>query len=218
MWKRNVIVAAGLAVALAVSAHQHVVFASADHIDVPDTVVQRDVAIVLGAGLNGPGVPGPVLVDRLQLALDLHRSGKVQKILVSGDNDGRGLDEVNPMRRWLLDRGVPSADVYMDHAGFRTHDTMRRAAHVFEVRSAIVCTQSFHLARSVYLARGAGIDAVGVAAPEVQWRETRYAHLREAAARIKAVADVAFDREPRWLGERIPIASAPSSATHDANS
>lgn len=223
MRRRFLLIALGLLVAglfggAAVGAEQVVVASARPHIAAHGAEPRRDVAIVLGAGMAAPGRPGPVLQDRLALALDLYERGRVERILVSGDNDGRGIDEVNAMREWLVTRGVPPADVYMDHAGFRTHDTMQRAAQVFAVRRAIVCTQAFHLPRSVFLARHAGIDAIGVAAPPRRWHETRSARLREGLARVKAVADIALGVEPRFLGERIPIGEAPASATYDGRS
>ena len=175
------------------------------------------VAIVLGAGVNDSGVPGAVLADRLESARRLYESGHVAKILVSGDNDGDGIDEVNPMRDWLVSRGVPSEAVYMDHAGFRTLDTMQRARWVFGVENAIVCTQDFHVHRAVYLARNAGIAAVGVPSREQRWRVNLKARGREFLARAMAVLDANVGTAPRHLGQRIPIASAPAEETHDHN-
>lgn len=219
MRKRTIVIALACILgtgAIGLALHTHLVVSTHDHLVDLDDAPSRDVAIVLGAGLRRPGVPGSVLLDRLDLARELYEQGRVTKILVSGDNDGRGHDEVNPMRIWLEEQGVPSRDIYMDHAGFRTHDTMQRAAKVFEVDNAIICTQRFHLARSVYLARSAGIDAIGVAATEKRWKAHRYAQTRELMARLKAVVDVTFNLGPRYLGERIPIATSPATLTHDS--
>jgi len=170
---------------------------------------------VPGARVHPDGRPYPVLVDRLEAARRLYEAGKVRRILVSGDHAQKGYDEPNGMRRWLLDRGVPSEDVFMDHAGVRTLDTMQRAAHVFEVRDAVVCTQRFHLARSVFLARQAGIDAVGIVADRRTYGDPRYNAAREMLARTRAFADVyVLGAEPQHLGDPIPI-DGDARATHD---
>jgi SanA protein len=123
----------------------------------------HDVAIVPGAVFRD-GRPVPVLEERLNLALGLYRSGRVATILVSGDEAGQE-KEASGMRQWLIDHGVPAARVTADPLGVRTLATMTRAAHVFDVRSAIICTQRLHAPRSVFLARGAGIDAVALVPP-----------------------------------------------------
>ena len=178
-------------------------------------VPARSVAIVPGAQVWPGGEPSTILRDRLQAALELYRAGKVRRILVSGDHAHPGYDEVNTMRRWLVDRGVPDAVVFMDHAGLRTNDTMQRAARVFGVRDAIVCTQDFHLARALYLARHAGIDAVGVVADRQAYTHARADAWRERFATALAFVDVALGRGPRFLGPPVPI-SGDARATHDA--
>jgi SanA protein len=178
-------------------------------------VPAREVAIVPGALVGGDGRPSMILEDRLQTALELHQAGKVRRILVSGDHARRSYDEVNAMRRWLVDRGVPSDDVFMDHAGLRTLDTMQRAARVFGVRGAIVCTQDFHLARALYLARDAGIDAVGLVADRHAYPQATHDGLRETLATTLAVLEVAFGRGPRFLGPRVDL-DGDAAATHDA--
>ena len=125
-------------------------------------------------------------------------------------------DEPNAMRRWLVDRGVPDEHVFMDHAGLRTLDTMERAAKVFLVRSAIVCTQQFHLHRAVFLAQRAGIDAVGVRADRRRYLNRRRDALREFVAKSVAFLDsYVWRRQPRHGGEPIPI-TGDGRATHDA--
>lgn len=217
MRRKLLYVALGSVVAgcIAVGASNYLVLRSADPHITGAGNARRTTAIVPGAGLR-KGRPGPVLADRLELALRLYQRGDVQHILVSGDNDGRGVDEVNPMRTWLVERGVPSDDIYLDHAGFRTLDTMERAATVFAVRDAIVCTQGFHLHRSVYLARRAGIDAVGIAADGRRWKAGASAHVRELAARFRAAIDATLGVQPRYYGPTIPVGTAPAKRTHDS--
>jgi SanA protein len=166
----------------------------------------RPAAIVPGCRVHPDGSPSAMLEDRLAAALDLYRAGKVRKILVSGDHGAPEYDEPLAMRGWLEARGVPAADVFSDHAGFRTRDTMERAARVFLVRGAVVCTQEFHLARAVFLARRAGIDAVGVPADRRPYRAMAINRLRETYARAAAFLDAnVLHTEPRFLGRVVPI-------------
>lgn len=163
-------------------------------------------AIVLGARVYPDGRVSPALEDRLATALDLYNRRTVTRILVSGDHRRTHYDETNTMARWLVARGVPERDVFTDHAGFRTLDTMERAAKVFHVRDAIVCTQRFHLARSVFLAQRAGIRAVGVAADRRRYAFASRDRQREFFARAFAVLDTyVLHTGARFLGAPIPI-------------
>jgi SanA protein len=175
------------------------------------------VAIVLGARVYADGSPSPILEDRLATARDLYLRGQVRKVIVSGDHSLGDYDEVNAMHAWLVARGVPSRDVFLDHAGLRTWDTMARAARVFGVRDAVVCTQRFHLARSVFLAERTGIDAVGAVADRRRYRSARFDRVREFFARNRAVLDGYLPgSRPRHLGPPIPI-EGDASASHDRN-
>ncbi len=171
-----------------------------------DDVPPRAVGIVLGAGLSRDGRPSIVLLDRLETGLDLYRRGKVRRLLVTGDNGTDQYDEVTAMERWLVAHGVDPRHVQRDHAGFRTLDSMARAAQVFRVRRAVVCTQRFHLARSVFLARRYGLDAVGAEADRRVYLDARRDAAREVIARAVAFSDVYITRRrPRFLGEQIPL-------------
>ncbi len=171
-----------------------------------EAVPARPVAIVLGARVWRDGTPSDVLEDRLAVALDLYRAGRVRRILVTGDNGSNRYDEVTVMQRWLLARGVDPKHVVRDHAGFRTLDSMERAARVFQVRHAVVCTQRFHMARSLFLARHAGLDAVGAVADGRRYRGRARFAIREVGARAMAVVDAwVLRRGPRFLGPPIPI-------------
>jgi SanA protein len=178
-------------------------------------VPARPVGIVLGARVWKSGEPSHSLEDRLQVALELYEAGKVEKLLVTGDNGQQGYNEVRVMFRWLEARGVPRDRIYVDHAGFRTLDSMERAARIFGVREAVICTQEFHLARSLFLAREAGIDAVGLVADKRIY-EVRYKNAaREFVARTKAFLDIyVLGTEPHHMGEPIPI-TGPASASWD---
>jgi SanA protein len=181
----------------------------------PDSVPPRTVAIVPGARVHPDGRPSDALADRLQAALDLYQSGKVRKILVSGDHHAPEYDEVNAMYVWMKERGVRAEDLFLDHAGLRTLDTMQRARRVFLVDDAVVCTQAYHLPRSVFLAQRAGIDAVGLVADRHAYTHARANQAREFLATALAVADSYLLRTgPRHLGAPIPIAGD-GRATHD---
>jgi len=136
------------------------------------TVPGRSIAIVPGSRVHH-GKPLFILRDRLEAALDLYRARRVKAILVSGD-DSAASPEVTVMGAWLRARGVPARDILADGGGSRTRETMNRAAALYGVTDAVVCTQTVNMARSLYLARAAGIDAVGLAVPTDLGRSTRY--------------------------------------------
>ncbi|MES1208185.1 MAG: ElyC/SanA/YdcF family protein [Pseudomonadota bacterium] len=175
------------------------------------------VAIVPGASVRRDGTPSPQLEERLATALTLIRGGQVQRVLVSGARNG-AYDEAGPMRHWLTQQGVRAARVLEDHAGFRTLDTMQRAARVYGVRDAIVCTQAFHLPRAVFLARRAGIDAEGLAAGGDGAGHSTSDAVREALASLVAVIDsYVLHRQPR--DSRVsPAPSRPPAAARSAGS
>jgi SanA protein len=162
--------------------------------------VRVPVAIVPGASVHRDGAPSPQLEARLALALLLARQNRVEGVLVSGARNG-AYDEAGPMRRWLIQRGVPAARISDDHAGYRTLDTMERALRVYRVRRAVICTQSFHLPRAIFLARRAGIDAVGLAPDSAAPQRSPGDLVREVAATLVAVLDsYVLGRQPRQPG------------------
>ncbi len=163
------------------------------------------VAIVLGAKVKADGSPSDILRDRLHAAIDLYRAGSVDKILVSGDDGQIEYDEVNAMRVYLLDAGVDPDDIFLDHAGFDTYDSMARANKVFGVTKAIVVTQEYHLSRALYLADAFGIDAQGVVADRRHYLGILRYEAREFLADVKAVFDVTFHIAPHFLGDTIDM-------------
>lgn len=168
-----------------------------------DDVPKAHTAIVLGAAIMNDGTLTQIFKDRINTAAALYMSGKVETVLITGDDGSRFHNEVNPAREYLLSRGVPSEDIFLDHAGFDTYSSMYRAKEIFYVGSAIVCTQSFHLPRSVFIARNIGIDAYGVAADQHEYFFRN--NLREVLADVKAVFNLIFFRKPKYLGDPIPI-------------
>jgi len=172
----------------------------------PDQAPTAEVAIILGAKVWGDGTPSNMLQDRLLTGIELYRQGKVKKLLLSGDHARATYDEVNAMRTFVLDRGVPPEDVFMDHAGFSTYDTMYRARDVFQVRDALVVTQGFHLDRAVYTARALGLNATGVPADLRVYQNAGRFAVRDWLARCKALLQLHILRSsPRFLGPPIPI-------------
>lgn len=162
--------------------------------------------IVLGARVfPKSGRLSDMLADRMKTALELYRAGKAERFLLSGDHGTKEYDEVNAMKDFLLEEGVPAEDIFLDHAGFDTYDSMYRARAIFQVESALVVTQEFHLPRAVYIARSLGLDAVGVTADRQPYVGMARNHLRETLARVKAVLSVTFRTKPTYLGETIPI-------------
>jgi len=204
---RLLILAAAVPIALVAAANAVVVLdargASAGSLD---DVPHAQAALVLGAQVKPDGTPSAMLADRIEAAAELYRAGKVDKLLLSGDHGRWAYDEVGTMRRELLARGIPGADVFTDHAGFDTWDSAQRARRVFGVESVIVVTQEFHLARALYAAHRAGLEATGYPADRRSYgRVLGRLRLREALARVKVVADAVTGADPRFLGPRLPI-------------
>jgi len=173
------------------------------------------VAIVLGAlVLNDTGRLSDVLQDRLDTAIELFQKGKVKCLLLTGDHGQEGYDEVNSMRCYAQDKGIPKEALFLDHAGFSTFASMRRARDVFQVKKAIVVTNGFHLDRALFLAQAHGIDCFGVVADRRAYVDSGYNDQREFLARLKAWFSVYFWAPQVLGGEPIPI-DGPASASQD---
>lgn len=180
-------------------------YTAASYVKNIDEIPSSQAVMVLGAFVY-EDTPSPVLQDRLDYALEVYQAGKAKKILVSGDHGTADYDEVNAMKNYLLKKGVPAEDIFSDHAGFNTYDSMYRARDIFEIKSLIISTQRFHITRSVYLARNLGIDAYGYPSPDKVAYHMEYLNLRESFAKGKAFLDVhILQRKPRFLGEKLPI-------------
>lgn len=170
-----------------------------------------DCIMVLGAGL-WDGEPSPMLQERLDFGIIAYETGCSGKMLMSGDHGRKEYDEVNKMKEVAVENGVPADDVFMDHAGFSTYESMYRARDVFQVEKMVIVTQEYHLYRAVYNARKLGIDAYGFAADRLEY--PIYNDIREALARLKDFFYCIVQPEPTYLGEVIPI-SASGSLTDD---
>lgn len=196
----------GLAVVLLVSPAAWVAGASAGRLHDPGDggTPSAPVAIVLGAQVYPSGAPSPWLAHRLDAAAELYRAGRVEAILVSGDNGDAHYNEPEAMRRHLVERdGIPAEAIALDYAGFDTHATCVRAKRVFGVERALMVSQDYHVPRAVALCRAAGIDAEGVGDTRAHADRGTYAKslVREGLALPKAAWDAATGREP-ILGPR----------------
>ena len=164
-----------------------------------------DCVIVLGAGVRDDGTPSHILRDRIDTGILLYATGAAPKLLMSGDHGRVEYDEVNVMRSYALNAGVPSADIFMDHAGFSTYDSLYRARDVFAAKRVIIVTQAYHLPRALYIAKALGLEAWGVPADLNQYAGQFWRELREAAARAKDMLYCWVKPEPIVLGDVIPI-------------
>ena len=159
----------------------------------------------MGSGIKLDGTPGKVLTDRLEKSLVLYENGAAPKLLMSGDHGRINYDEVNAMKNYAKERGVSSEDVFMDHAGFSTYESMYRAAAIFRVEKTVIVTQKYHLYRSVYNALSMGIDAYGVASDLESYRGSFSREIREFLAIAKDFIYCIFKPKPTYLGEEIPV-------------
>ncbi len=155
-----------------------------------------DAIVVLGAGINWDGSPSAVLKDRLDVADALYRAGVAPKIIMSGDNSDSSYNEVMAMAKYARANGVPADDIFCDHAGLSTYDSMYRLKNVFSVQRCIVVTQEYHLYRALYDARAFGIDARGVGSDLSDYADMQSYERREFLARIKDFAGVLTKMEP----------------------
>ena len=169
---------------------------SSPHMFTPDQAPAKRVAIVFGAGLQWDGTPSPVLQDRIATAADLYFSGKVEKLLMSGDNRFIDYNEPGAMKRYALKLGVPDDAIVLDYAGRRTYDTCYRARAIFGVTDALLVTQKFHLPRAIFTCNSLGLPAEGVIAD--RRRYVMVANIREIPADLVALWDV-------WIAHPLPV-------------
>ena len=185
-----------------------VLFTTRDKILTPEEAAKiqdADCILVLGCQVRNNGVPSAMLEDRLRRSVELYDLGAAPKLLMSGDHGRENYDEVGAMRQYAMDNGVPSEDIFMDHAGFSTYESMYRARDVFQAKKIIIVTQQYHLYRSIYAAEALGLEAYGVACDYRQYSGQLKRDVREVLARAKDVATGIFQPKPTYLGEAIPI-------------
>ncbi|HEV2962088.1 MAG TPA: ElyC/SanA/YdcF family protein [Candidatus Angelobacter sp.] len=170
-------------------------------------IPHRPAGLVLGCSrLLGNGTPNPFFNSRLHAAIELFQAGKVDYLLVSGDNHTKGYDEATDFKEALLQAGIPTNRVYCDCAGFRTLDSIVRARDVFGLKQITVVSQEFHNQRAIFLSNHEGIDAIGYNAQDVDLGDASGAHKREKLAKVKAVLDIYLLRtKPHFLGPKISM-------------
>lgn len=164
-----------------------------------------DCIIVLGCQVHPDGNPSIMLNDRIQRGVELYKLGVSQKIIMSGDHGQAEYDEVNAMKQTAIDLGVDSSDVFMDHAGFSTYETLYRAKEIFGAKRVVIVTQQYHLYRAVYIAKQLGLEAYGVNSDFHGFRGQIFNDVREILARNKDCVKCIFKPEPTYLGETITI-------------
>lgn len=164
-----------------------------------------DCILVLGCGVRADGQPSHMLQDRLDTAIQAYQSGLAPKLLMSGDHGSNDYDEVNAMKDYAIARGIPSEDIFMDHAGFSTYESMYRAKAIFGCQKLIIVTQQYHLYRAIYNAQAMGMQATGLSSSLRSYARQPYFDLREAAARAKDTLWCILKPQPTYLGESISI-------------
>lgn len=164
-----------------------------------------DCILVLGCGVREDGSPSHMLEDRLKQGVVLYDLEASPKLLMSGDHGRVDYNEVGTMKQYALNAEIPSEDVFMDHAGFSTYETMYRAKEIFGAQNVVIVTQEYHLYRAIYIAEELGMEAHGVSADLRTYRGQLKRDVREVLARCKDFAMCLFKPEPTYLGEAIPV-------------
>lgn len=166
--------------------------------------LDSDCIIVLGSGIKN-NKPSPMLEDRLKMGISLYNNDRSNKIIMSGDHGRDEYDEVNVMKKYAISKGVNSENIFMDHAGFSTYDSIYRAKEIFKAKKVIIVSQRYHLYRALYIAKRLGLDAVGVAAEDIDYSGDNIREFREILARNKDVFKCIIKSKPTYLGDTIPV-------------
>lgn len=172
-----------------------------------------DCILVLGCGVWGE-TPSHMLEDRLLQGIELYENGASKKLLMSGDHGREEYDEVNVMKNFAIERGIASENIFMDHAGFSTYESMYRAKEIFKSEKILIVTQDYHLYRAIYDARALGLEAWGVSSNPREYGGQLYRDIREILARNKDFIYCILQPEPTYLGEAIPV-QGNGNATND---
>ena len=195
----------------------HVKKSTSDQILSPEdaaTLTDIDCILVLGCYVHDSGRPSDMLADRLRRGIELYQSGAAPKLLMSGDHGQKDYNEVKAMKLEAMEEGIPSEDIFMDHAGFSTYESIFRARDVFAADKIIIVTQEYHLYRALHVANALGVEAYGVAADYHTYVGQAYRELREILARNKDFATSILKPEPTYLGDVIPV-SGDGNLTND---
>lgn len=173
-----------------------------------------DCILVLGCGVWKGGIPTPMLADRLEQSIELYQGGVPGKLLMSGDHGQKEYDEVNVMKDYAINAGIPSGDIFMDHAGFSTYESIYRARDIFLAKKVIIVTQGYHIYRALHIAKRLGLEAYGVCADQQIYAGQEYREAREILARVKDFFTALYKPKPTYLGETIPV-SGDGDLTND---
>lgn len=207
-----------IAVASVLGVNGYVTSFVSDKIIKPEAAAELsdiDCIIVLGCQVKPDKTPSDMLKDRLTRGVELYESDVSKKLLMSGDHGGLYYDEVNTMKRFAVDNGVPSSDVFMDHAGFSTYETVYRAKEIFKAEKVVIVTQKYHLYRALFIADKLGLEAYGVASDYHTYAGQSKREVREVLARCKDFLASKFKPVPTVLGEAIPIKAGNGDVTND---
>lgn len=197
-----------LAVAAVVAATNAVtVLATKDRIVSAEAAASfgADAIVVLGASVYADGTPSGILQDRLDDGIALYFAGAAPKIIMSGDNSTVSYNEVKAMKDYAVAQGVPSEDVFCDHAGFSTYESMYRAKHVFGAERIVVATKTYHLYRALYAASGLGLEAVGVPSDYREYAHQLQYDVREIPARTKDFFKTLLRVPSTFVGDPISL-------------
>ncbi len=189
------------------SINGHVILSTKKQIVSPSEAAAKnaDCVLILGCGILSNGQPSAMLSDRLAQGVALYQDGAAPKLLMSGDHGQKDYDEVNVMKNYAIKKGVPSADVFMDHAGFSTYESIYRAIDVFQAKKVIIVTQKYHLHRALYIANALGLEAYGVASDPRAYAGQTYRDVREILARNKDFFTSILKPAPTYGGNPIPV-------------
>lgn len=172
-----------------------------------------DCILVLGAGIRN-GKPTHMLEDRLLESIKLYNNNVSEKIIMSGDHGNADYDEVNLMKQFAIDKGVPSENIFMDHAGFSTYESIYRAKEIFKAKKILIVTQKYHLYRALYISDKLEIEAYGVPSNPRKYIKQSFREIREIVARNKDFFNCIIKPKPKYLGDTIPV-SGDGNVTND---
>lgn len=164
-----------------------------------------DCILVLGCQVKSDGVPSHMLEDRIKRSIALYEAGAAPKLLMSGDHGQEGYDEVGTMKAWAVNAGVPSEDVFMDHAGFSTYESIYRAKEIFGAQRIVIVSQKYHLYRALSIADALGLEAWGVDTDYRSYSGQLGRDTREILARVKDFATGILKPKPTYLGDPIDL-------------
>ncbi len=182
--------------------------ATADNIIMPNQAVLYDgvdCVLVLGCLVRDNGVPSDMLYDRIRMGVELYNTGAAPKIIMSGDHGRTDYDEVDAMKKTAVEMGVTSSDIFKDHAGFSTYESVYRAKEIFGADKIIIVSQEYHLYRALYIAEKLGIEAYGVASDYRTYYGSASREVREILARNKDVISCLIKAKPTYLGESVSL-------------